>query len=101
MDQNSEKQRQLPEGVLYIISSVVSFAADYLLRYLLMSLCGVENEAWIHAISTFASSVVNFNLNKFLVFKKQGAYFRDMISYYCVCLHHAVGTAFHDFRRRP
>lgn len=84
MSHKSEKKHQFPEGLIYIISSVASFAVDYLLRYILMSLYGVDRELGIHIFSTIASSVVNFNLNKYWVFKKQGTYIKDLVSYYCV-----------------
>lgn len=84
MDHKAEKKSQLPSGILYIISSAASFAVDYLLRYILMCLYGVDKEFGIHIFSTIASSVVNFNLNKYWVFKKRGSYIKDMISYYCV-----------------
>ena len=65
MDHKAEKKSQLPSGILYIISSVASFAVDYLLRYILMCLYGVDKEFGIHIFSTIASSVVN-QMEKYL-----------------------------------
>ena len=73
-------------GARYVISSVVSFAADKLFYLFLVGAFGVAREATFHLLATFSSSVLNFHLNKLWVFRKQGEYWKDLLAYYCVCI---------------
>ena len=73
-------------GAKYVLSSVLSFAADKLLYLFLVGAFGVAREATFHLLATFSSSVLNFHLNKFWVFRKQGEYTKDLLAYYCVCI---------------
>ena len=73
-------------GVKYVLSSILSLAADYVMYYILLLLLGLDREALSHLLSTFLSSIVNFNLNKFWVFKKYGDYGRELLAYYGLCI---------------
>lgn len=73
-------------GAKYVFSSALAMAADYLIYYFLFRLFGAEKSYEAQLISTFASSILNFNVNKFFVFGAKGEYFKDMLEYYCVCI---------------
>ena len=73
-------------GAKYAVSAVASVALDKLLYLLLVSFFGIEREAVFHLLATFLSSVFNFHVNKFWVFRKSGEYGMDLLSYYCVCI---------------
>ena len=73
-------------GFRYVISSVASLLLDYVLYTGLLTVFGTVKEAAFHLLSTFLSSVLNFNLNKFWVFRKQGNYGRELLGYYAICI---------------
>ena len=73
-------------GAKYVASSVAALAADYVIYYVLLGIFGMAKEAIFHLIATFASSFLNFNLNKFWVFQKKEDYGKDLLGYYCVCV---------------
>lgn len=81
-------------GAKYVISSVASFVLDKMLYLLLVSLSGISKEAVFHFLATFLSSVFNFHLNKYWVFRKKDEYLRDLLSYYCVCVPRTVLSVF-------
>ena len=70
----------------YILSSGFSWLADNGIYYLLLAVFGLGHKAVFQAIGTFSSSLLNFNLNKFWVFKSKGSYWKEFLSYYCVCV---------------
>ena len=71
-------------GIKYIVSSVVSVLADNLFYFLLLTIFGLKNKEIMQILSTFISSVINFNLNKFWVFEKKGNYIKECLGYYCI-----------------
>lgn len=73
-------------GARYVFSSALAMAADYVIYYFLFRLFGAEKSSAAQLISTFVSSVLNFNVNKYFVFAVKGEYFKDMLEYYCVCI---------------
>ena len=73
-------------GAKYVISSVLAFLIDYIIYYFLFPALGPAKEWISHLISTFTSSFLNYNMNKYYVFEKKGSYFKDMLEYYCVCI---------------
>ena len=81
-------------GAKYLFSSVISFAADKLVYLLLVSVFGLAKEAAFHLVATFASSVLNFHLNKYWVFGKRGEYGKDLIGYYSVCIPRTIISTF-------
>lgn len=70
----------------YIVSSVLSWIADNGVYFLLTTLAGLKLKVLFQAISTFSSSFLNFNLNKFWVFTSKGNYGSDMLKYYAICI---------------
>lgn len=73
-------------GAKYAVSSVVAFAVDYVLYALLLTVFGSAREAVFHLLATFLSSVLNFNMNKYWVFRKRGDYLRELLGYYSICI---------------
>ena len=85
-------------GAKYVLSSLVSLAADYLIYFFLLNALGMKGEAVYHLIATFLSSILNFAINKIWVFEKKGQFFRELISYYCICVPRtAISTLFSSF----
>ena len=74
------------ESLKYVFSSVMSVLTDNGIYFLLLSIFGLGYKELFQATSTFLSSIVNFNLNKFWVFEKKGTYWKDCFEYYCVCV---------------
>ncbi len=70
-------------AIRYVISSLLSWVVDYALFYCLFTPCGTVAA---QTIARAFSSLVNFNLNKFFVFRSRDRYFKDMLEYYCVCI---------------
>lgn len=85
-------------GAKYAASSLLSFAADKLLYFLLVGAFGIAKEAAFHLLATFLSSVLNFHLNKYWVFQKRGEYGKDLLAYYCICIPRTLlSTVFTSF----
>ena len=70
----------------YLASSVLSWVADNGVYFLLTTIAGLKLKVLFQAISTFSSSFLNFNLNKFWVFASKGKYSKDLLKYYAVCV---------------
>ena len=81
-------------GAKYLFSSVISFAADKLVYLLLVSAFGLAKEAAFHLVATFASSVLNFHLNKYWVFGKRGEYGKNLLGYYSICIPRTIISTF-------
>ncbi len=81
-------------GAKYVLSSVVSFTADYLIYYFLFIFFGIQWEAACHLAATFASSILNFLINKFWVFEKKGQILTELIGYYCICIPRTLISTF-------
>lgn len=73
-------------GFKYLVSSVVSVLVDNGIFYLLTAKFGVASQIILQSISTFLSSVLNFNLNKYFAFKTKGNYLKEIVQYYCICI---------------
>ena len=85
-------------GAKYLLSSVVSLAADYLIYYFLLSAFGIQREAVYHLAATFSSSLLNFFINKFWVFEKKGQLLKELAGYYCICIPRTlISTLFASF----
>ena len=85
-------------GVKYVFSSVASLAADYLVYYILVSALGTQREAAYHLIATLSSSILNFSVNKFWVFEKNGELLKDLAGYYGICIPRTlISTLFASF----
>ncbi len=78
-------------AVRYVISSVASFVVDVLLFRGFFSALGAMPA---HITARALSSLFNFNLNKFYVFRSRDRYWKDMLEYYCVCVPQAVVSMF-------
>ena len=81
-------------GAKYVMSSVVSLAADYLIYFFILSAFGIQWEAAYHLIATFSSSILNFIINKFWVFEKKGQFFKEFVGYYCICIPRTLISTF-------
>jgi len=71
--------------VKYVISSLLSTLLDKTVYYLLLgplALGTLISQYTARALS----SLLNFNLNRFFVFKSKEKYGRAMLKYYCVCI---------------
>ncbi len=66
----------------YVISSLSSWAVDYAVFYCLFSTVGAVSA---QIIARVLSSLFNFNVNRFFVFRSGDRYLKDMLEYYCVC----------------
>lgn len=75
----------------YVISSVLSVAADNVIYYFLFTPLG---SVWAQIIARVLSSQFNFNLNNFFVFKNKDNYLGSMGKYYCVCVPQALISVF-------
>lgn len=77
----------------YVLSSVASWVVDNGLYYLLLWLLGTLLPFGQVGVSTAAqvsarvlSSLFNFNMNKFFVFRSRESYRSAFVKYYCVCI---------------
>lgn len=77
--------------VRYVISSVLSVAADNVIYYFLFSPLGT---VWAQITARVLSSQFNFNMNNFFVFRNRENYWGSMGKYYCVCVPQALISVF-------
>ena len=79
-------------GFRYIISGVCSWLVDNLLYFLFMSsgvgagLAAAAASVKSQVFARILSSVFNFNMNTFYVFRSKENYLKAMLKYYCLCL---------------
>ncbi|MBR0353443.1 MAG: bifunctional glycosyltransferase family 2/GtrA family protein [Oscillospiraceae bacterium] len=92
-------------AIRYVISSVSSFVLDVALFRLFLYFFhspGVMGEnlptgvitAASHIAARIPSSLFNFNMNKFFVFRSRDRYWKDLLEYYCVCLPQMIVSMF-------
>ena len=78
------------QPLLYTLSSIVSWAVDtgvfFLLRLLLGTALGSAAETVCNVAARAVSSFLNFNLNNKLVFNSTGNYGRALFRYYCLAV---------------
>ena len=83
------------QPILYTLSSLASFLLDtglfYVLHLLLNTTLGVYAEPVCNLIARALSSFFNFNMNR-LVFQSKGAYGKEMLRYYCLCIPQAFAS---------
>lgn len=70
-------------GVRYVISSVTSWVIDNAIYLVLFAYLG---SAVSHISARVISSLANFNMNNFFVFRSRDNYWRAFGKYYCVCV---------------
>lgn len=79
-------------GFRYIISGILSWVIDNLLYFLFMSsgvgagLAAAAASVKSQIFARVLSSVFNFNMNTFYVFRSKENYFKAMLKYYALCL---------------
>ncbi len=78
-------------GFRFAVSAVLSWIADNGLYLLGLSLIGTRlapaaASAAVHAAARVCSSLLNFNLNNFYVFRSRENYWKAFGKYYCLCL---------------
>ena len=78
-------------AVRYVLSSVLSVAADNVIYYFLFTPLGT---VWAQIIARVLSSQFNFNMNNFFVFKNKENYWGSMGKYYCLCVPQALISVF-------
>ena len=82
------------KGIKYVFSSVSAWAVDNGLYWVLIQLIGMELSPLAQAIARVASSLYNFNMNKFFVFRSTDNYWKDFLRYYCLCIPQALVSMF-------
>ena len=70
-------------AIRYVISSLTSWLVDYVFFYCLFTAFGT---VIAQTTARVISSLFNFNVNRFFVFRSRDRYFKDMLEYYCVCV---------------
>lgn len=75
----------------YVLSSAASFVVDVLLFRGFFSALGAMPA---HIAARAMSSLFNFNMNKFFVFRSRDRYWKDLLEYYCVCVPQALVSMF-------
>lgn len=78
------------QPLLYVFSSVASWAVDtggfFLLSLLFGSALGAYREPVCNVAARVISSFFNFNLNNRLVFQNTGSYGKALVRYYCLAV---------------
>ena len=78
------------QPLLYVLSSVASWAVDtggfFVLSLLLGAALGTYSEAVCNIAARVISSFFNFNLNNRLVFQNTGSYGKALLRYYCLAV---------------
>ena len=78
------------QPLLYVLSSVASWAVDtggfFVLSLLFGSALGTYSEAVCNIAARVISSFFNFNLNNRLVFRNTGSYGKALLRYYCLAV---------------
>lgn len=75
----------------YIISSGTAVVVENVLYYFLFSRLGT---VWAQVIGRAVSSLYNFSMNHFFVFKSESSYWKDMLRYYCLCIPQTLISVF-------
>lgn len=75
----------------YVLSSVLSVVADNAIYYFLFTPFG---SVWAQITARVLSSLLNFNMNNFFVFRNRENYWGSMGKYYCVCVPQALISVF-------
>lgn len=76
-------------GVRYVLSSVASWLIDnaiYLVLFACLGSLGKLTSAVSHVSARVVSSLANFNMNNFFVFRNREHYWKAFGKYYCVCV---------------
>jgi len=78
------------QPLLYVLSSVASWAVDtggfFVLSLLFGPVLGTYSEAVCNIAARVISSFFNFNLNNRLVFQNTGSYGKALLRYYCLAV---------------
>ncbi len=78
------------QPLLYVLSSVASWALDtgmfFVLHLLFGGVLGSAAEAVCNVAARVVSSFFNFNLNNRLVFQNRGSYGKALLRYYCLAV---------------
>ena len=78
------------QPLLYVLSSVASWAVDtggfFVLSLLFGPALGTYSEAVCNIAARVISSFFNFNLNNRLVFQNTGSYGKALLRYYCLAV---------------
>ena len=78
------------QPLLYVLSSVASWAVDtggfFVLSLLFGTALGTYSEAVCNIAARVISSFFNFNLNNRLVFQNTGSYGKALLRYYCLAV---------------
>ena len=82
--------RKGKQPLLYVLSSVASWAVDtggfFVLLLLFGTALGRYSEAVCNIAARVISSFFNFNLNNRLVFQNTGSYGKALLRYYCLAV---------------
>ncbi len=82
--------REGKQPLLYVLSSVASWAVDtggfFVLSLLFGAALGTYSEAFCNIAARVISSFFNFNLNNRLVFQNTGSYGKALLRYYCLAV---------------
>lgn len=78
----------------YVISSLISVLIDNGFFWFASALFGVSKQLIVQPVCTLLSSLFNFNLNKFWVFKSKKEYFKEFLQYYCVFIPRTAVSVF-------
>ena len=70
----------------YLLSSLIAFAVDNGLYFLLLCGFGITYRLLFQIISRIVSSFANFNMNKFYAFRTKKAYGKELARYYTLCI---------------
>lgn len=73
-------------GFRYLLSSLMAFAIDNGLYYLLLCGFGISYRLLFQIISRIVSSFANFNVNKFYAFRTIKTYGKELVRYYTLCI---------------
>lgn len=78
------------QPLLYVLSSVASWAVDtggfFVLSLLFGGMLGAYSEPVCNVAARVISSFFNFNLNNRLVFQNSGSYGKALLRYYCLAV---------------
>ena len=78
------------QPLLYVLSSVASWAVDtggfFVLSLLFGAVLGAYSESVCNIAARVISSFFNFNLNNRLVFQNTGSYGKALLRYYCLAV---------------
>ena len=78
------------QPLLYVLSSVASWAVDtggfFVLSLLFGGVLGAYSEPVCNVAARVISSFFNFNLNNRLVFQNSGSYGKALVRYYCLAV---------------